>query len=92
MEGCRCVGIICTRTSVTPDLRPSEEYRTISRHIHETSIAMMRSVMAMGNQQQYRGHCTQDGPGNVDLYVDCGLGIKYGLRTTIVKTVLIGSR
>ena len=23
---------------------------------------------------------------------DCGLGIKYGLRTTFVKTVLIGSR
>ena len=22
----------------------------------------------------------------------CGLGIKYGLRTTLVKTVLIGSR
>ena len=23
--------------------------------------------------------------------VDCGLGVKYGLRTTLVKTVLIGS-
>ena len=23
---------------------------------------------------------------------DCGLGIKYGLRTTLVKTVQIGSR
>ena len=36
-----CVRIICTRTSVTPDPRPSEEYRIISSHIHQTIIAMM---------------------------------------------------
>ena len=30
--------------------------------------------------------------GKYGLAADCGLGIKYRLRTTLVKTVLIGSR
>ena len=43
MEGCYCVGMICARASVKPDPRSSEEYRIIRGHIHQTSIAMVRT-------------------------------------------------
>ena len=39
---------------------------------------------------RYKTRTGKHGQG-IKQTVDCGLGIKYGLRTTLVKTVLIGS-